>query len=378
MKKAIYAFSADPITDGHINIIERAAKIFDVVYAAIGINQEKEYTFSLNERIAMAKNSLKSMNNVKVVSFKGLLVDYAYEHNIPIIIKGIRNIDDFNYEKNLHITGKSQKLGVDTFILFSKPELSHVSSKVMKLVQKEHGLIHEYVPLHSKQALEEEISGQYILGITGEMGSGKTHVCEMMIDIAKKHGIDTHHIDLDSIGHQILEDLKEPQYKQIRKIVAETFGNNVKDNNGMINRKKLGDIVFKDDKQLKKLNEIMKTPLIVRLRRELYGKEGLILFDVALVAESDMTPLCNNNILLITSDDKTQEKRMRERGLNKEQIKRRLESQYSSKEKKRRIENKIKEYNHGRLWIMDSSNDIEEKKLEKIFNEIIKELKIKE
>jgi pantetheine-phosphate adenylyltransferase len=88
MKRAIYAFSGDPITFGHIDIVERAASVFDEVVVGIGVNPEKEYTFDLEERTEMARRSLSHLSNVKVVSFKGLLVDYAYENDIHVIIKG--------------------------------------------------------------------------------------------------------------------------------------------------------------------------------------------------------------------------------------------------------------------------------------------------
>ena len=120
MKSAIYAFSGDPITFGHIDIIKRAATVFDRVVVAIGCNPAKKYLFSQEERTEMARRSLLNLKNVEVKTFQGMLVDFAYENNIDVIVKGIRSTTDFEYEMSLHNLGESQKLGIDTFILFTQ------------------------------------------------------------------------------------------------------------------------------------------------------------------------------------------------------------------------------------------------------------------
>ena len=186
MKRAIYAFSGDPITYGHIDIIKRALKGFDEIVVAIGVNPDKKYMFSLDERKEMAEKSLAGIPSTKVVSFEGLLVDYAYENDIPVIIKGIRDQVDTDYEKIIHQVGESQELDIETYILFARPELSHISSSTVKAIQKEHGRIEKYVPLYVKQCLEAKMSGQYIVGITGEIGAGKSYVSEKFIQLGKE------------------------------------------------------------------------------------------------------------------------------------------------------------------------------------------------
>ncbi len=375
MAKAIYAFSGDPIHYGHIDIIKRAGRIFDEVIVGIGENPDKKYMFGLEERMKMAEKSLEGVHNARVTSFKGLLVDYAYEQNIPAIIKAIRNNSDTEYEKMLHQAGESQKLNIDTFLLFARPELSHISSSAVKAVQKEHGMIHEYVPLHVKQALESCMSGQYIIGITGEIGAGKSYISQKFLKIGKAREIKVHNIEIDQIGHQILEELREPIYQKTRKEIIRRFGKAVELGNGYINRKALGEIVFNNPEKLKELNRIMEKPIEVRLKRELYGKKGIILLNAALIAESEMAYLCNNNVVLVTADKKSQQRRLRERGLNQKQIERRLKSQYNSKEKREKLEKIIKKDNHGKIWVMNNSDGLNESK--KIFEEIVAELMAK-
>ncbi len=375
MKKAIYAFSGDPITFGHIDIIQRASHNFDEVIVGIGSNPDKLYTFSLEERTKMALRSLKGVKNVKVRSFRGLLVDYTYEQNISVIVKGVRNSADFDYENILHQVGESQKLGIDTFILFARPNLTHVSSSAVKSIQKEHGFIHEYVPLYVKQRLEINLSKQFIIGVTGEIGSGKSFVTNQLLHISEEKEIEAYIIDLDDIGHQILENLTEPKYEMIRRELISEFGQNIKTKEGMIKRKALGKIVFNNSNALKKLNKLMLNPILVRLKRELYGKKGLIILNGALLAEANMINLCNNNVILVKCDKKIQEERLLKRGLKKSQIKRRILSQYSFQDKKNIIDTKIKYDNQGKLWIVNNSGLSLNKKLNSILSSIVNQWK---
>src|SRR5512133_157670 len=376
MKKAIYSFSGDPITFGHIDIIKRAASTFDEVIVGIGSNPDKQYMFTLEERTEMAERSLDGIRNVTVKAFTGLLVDFAYEQDVHVIVKGVRNAQDFVYENMLHQLGASQKLGIDTYILFAKPELAHISSSGVKALQKENGFIQEYVPLYVKQAIEAKMAGQYIIGVTGEIGTGKSFLSKSFLELGEKHKIETHHIDLDVIGHQILEDLTEPQYVKIRSQIIGTFGNEIADPDGMINRKKLGQAVFNDAKALTKLNAFLKKPILVRLKRELYGKSGLIILNSALLIETGTVNVCNNNVILLECSKETQEERLLERGLTKAQIKRRLESQYSFLEKKKIIEIAINNDNHGRLWIVRNDGKLSEKSLMSTFKAVVSELKV--
>lgn len=355
MSKAIYAFSGDPITYGHIDIIRRAASVFDELVVAIGVNPEKKYLFSLEERTKLAQQALVKFPNVTVVSFAGLLIDFAYEIGADVIVKGVRNPADFEYEANLHKLGDSQKIGLDTFILISRSELTHVSSSNVKQLQKDQGLIHEFVPLNVKQALENKMSNQCIITVTGEIGSGKSYVSEKLVELGKKDGINVVNLDLDQVTHQIYRELKEPKYQQIRDTIADEFGQEVKNSDGNINRKKLGEVVFADYEKLNRLNEIMHQPLLVRIRRELSGKKGLILLNAALIIESNMAYLSNNNVCLVRTDEEVQRQRLLERNLNDEQIKRRLESQYTFDQKLESLEKIISRDSCGKIWIIDNT-----------------------
>jgi len=365
MKSAIYAFSGDPITFGHIDIIKRAATVFDRVVVAIGCNPAKKYLFSQEERTEMARRSLLNLKNVEVKTFQGMLVDFAYENNIDVIVKGIRSTTDFEYEMSLHNLGESQKLGIDTFILFTRPALAHISSSAVKDIQKEQGLIQDYVPPYVKQCVEAKLSGQHIIGLTGEIGAGKSYVGQKLVSLANDMNLEAHNIELDHLAWQIQSDLKEEKYELVRKQIADTFGAEVINPDGSINRKTLGEIVFADQKKLNKLNEIMETPILVRLRRELKNKKGLVILNAALLAEAKMSQLSNYNTILLSVDEKIQNKRLLDRDLSQAQIKRRLKSQYDFASKKKALETEIKQNQQGKLWVLnnDKASDLEIKKL---------------
>ncbi|MFA6814040.1 MAG: pantetheine-phosphate adenylyltransferase [Candidatus Pacebacteria bacterium] len=371
MTRALYALSGDPITHGHLDIIKRAAKAFDQLIVAIGINRLKNYLFSLEEREEMARRSLANLKNVKVSSFTGLLVDFAYENNVNVIIKGVRTNQDFEYEHNSHLISESQRLGIDTFLLFTRPELSHISSSAVKEIQKDQGLIHDYVSPYVKQSLEKKLSKQYIIGLTGEIGSGKSYVGELLVKLAQKDNVLAHNIELDLIAQQIQEDLSEEKYELVRRDIIKNFGQEVSKNKG-IDRKALGEIVFADSKKLTKLNEIMYTPILVRLRKELKNKEGLIILNAALLAETKMMDLSNYNLILLDVDEKTQEERLTKRGLSKDQIKRRLASQYNFAKKKKIIEQAITNHQHGQLFILENSLTNNEQKIAEFWQNLKK------
>jgi len=343
----------------------------------IGVNPDKKYLFTLGERVEMAEKALADLPMVKVVSFQGLLVDYAAEQGVDVIVKGVRDTPDFNYEVLLHQVGESQRLGIDTFFLPARRDLSHMSSSVIKALQKEQGSIQDYVPLAVKQALEERISHQYVLGLTGEIGAGKSYVGNVLTSLAESRGIVLHNIELDHLGHRILSTLQEPLYEQLRERIVETFGSAMRAADGSIDRKVLGEVVFNDRLALASLNNLMHTSLSVCLRREMQGKEGLILLNSALLAETKMSYLCNNNIILVTADRQSQQRRLGQRGLTAEQIERRLAGQYSGAEKQRIIQEDISKSHHGMLWKINNSDGSDPTVINSVLDDVIVNLGVK-
>jgi dephospho-CoA kinase len=134
----------------------------------------------------------------------------------------------------------------------------------------------------------------------------------------------------------------------------------------------LGEIVFNDRKKLKLLNEMMHQPLLVRIRRELYEKKGLIFCNAALIAEAGMSYLSNNNVCLVKTDKESQKKRLLERDLTENQIERRLQSQYTFAQKKSFLEKVIQRDNFGKIWEIDNSVKGSEADIKEKFAEMVR------
>jgi pantetheine-phosphate adenylyltransferase len=341
MKSCIYSGSFDPITYGHIDIINRACNTFDKVIVAIGVNPNKKYTFTVDERIAFIQKTVKQPIKVEVVSFDGLLADFAFERNVKTIIKGVRNNQDFDYERLLHEVTLTQQIGIDTHILIADQKLSHISSSAAKELCKYQGLIHEYVPYCVKHALEQKINNQVIIGITGAIGMGKSWVTEQLELLLTHRNSKVLHVDLDKIAHELYT-RNEQVYVDLRNQIHSDF--NLP--NGF-DRKVLGEIVFNDSDAMAHLNKLTRIPILTLVRKKMHGFQGIILLNGALLVEANFLPLCNNNIIVVNSLIGDQITSLKNRGLSVQQIQRRINSQMRNDEKVSKINDAINEHNFG-------------------------------
>lgn len=147
MKKAVYPGSFDPMTYGHLDIIKRAAEMFDVLIVSVLNNKGKTPLFSVEERVKILKEATKDIPNVEVDSFSGLLIDYANENDIHVAVRGLRAITDFEYE--LQIAQTNRKLShekLDTMFLVTSLENAYLSSSSVKEIASFGGDISECVP----------------------------------------------------------------------------------------------------------------------------------------------------------------------------------------------------------------------------------------
>ena len=146
MRRAIYPGSFDPVTYGHIDIIERAADIFDELIVAVLNNSAKRPLFSADERVNILKEVLKDIPNVRVLSYEGLLVDFAAENDAGVIVRGLRAVTDFEYELQLAQTNSVLSDGVDTIFLTTSLKYAYLSSSTVKEVASYGGDIDKFVP----------------------------------------------------------------------------------------------------------------------------------------------------------------------------------------------------------------------------------------
>ena len=146
MKKAIYPGSFDPLTLGHLDIIERSARIVDELVVGVLNNSAKNSLFSLDERISMIKEMTDSMPNVTVTSFNGLLVDYMREIDATIIVRGLRAVTDFEYELQIAQTNHVENPEVETIFLTTSLQYSYLSSTIVKEFASYGGDLSKFVP----------------------------------------------------------------------------------------------------------------------------------------------------------------------------------------------------------------------------------------
>ena len=147
MKKiAIYPGSFDPITNGHLDLIKRASKLFDEVIIAITQNANKSSFLSIDQRVDAVNKSITPLKNTRVLSFDSLLVDFAIEHNAQIIIRGLRAVSDFEYEFQLSGMNKRLNPGIETLFMTPSEEFANISSSLVREIYTLGGDISAFVP----------------------------------------------------------------------------------------------------------------------------------------------------------------------------------------------------------------------------------------
>ena len=158
MRRAVYPGSFDPVTNGHLDVIERAARLFDEVLVAIAHNESKTGLFSFEERVALLKQTVQRHPNVHVTQFDGLLVDYARSIDAQVIIRGLRAVSDFEYEFQMALMNRKLEGTVETMFLMPKEEYTYLSSRLVKEIARLGGSIDCFVPDCIARALREKFS----------------------------------------------------------------------------------------------------------------------------------------------------------------------------------------------------------------------------
>jgi len=158
MIKAIYPGSFDPITNGHIDVIKRANRIFDKVIIAVSQNINKKSFLSEEEKIEAINLSIKNLNNVEVMAFDSLLVDFAKANNAQIILRGLRAVSDFEYEFQLAGMNKHLDKNIETFFLTPAEEFANISSSLVREILQLDGNIRHFIPKEAADFIIEKLS----------------------------------------------------------------------------------------------------------------------------------------------------------------------------------------------------------------------------
>lgn len=146
MRKALFPGSFDPFTSGHLNILTRALTMFDEVVVAVGVNQDKRGFFRVDQRLAIIAQATRGMEGVSVIQYDGLTVDICREMGIRHIVRGVRNMTDFDNEQAIADANRHLAPEIETIIIPTSQEYSHISSSAVRDVVRHHGDLSQFIP----------------------------------------------------------------------------------------------------------------------------------------------------------------------------------------------------------------------------------------
>jgi pantetheine-phosphate adenylyltransferase len=156
---AVYPGSFDPLTNGHVDIIARGARLFDRIIVAIAVNAEKAPLFTLEERVEMTRAVFKDEPTVDVEAFDGLLVDYVARRRADVIVRGLRAVSDFEYEFQMALMNRRLNAAIETVFMMPAEQYSYISSRLIKEVFALGGRVHGLVPDMVEQRLRDKVAG---------------------------------------------------------------------------------------------------------------------------------------------------------------------------------------------------------------------------
>jgi pantetheine-phosphate adenylyltransferase len=157
MRTAIYPGSFDPLTNGHLDVVQRAAKLFDRVIVAVAKNESKNPLFSLDEREALVKKAVAHLPNVRTDSFDGLLVEYVAKQKARAVVRGLRAVSDFEFEFQLALMNRKLDENIETIFMMPKDTYTFLSSRIVKEIARLGGDVSAFVPEHIEMALHKKL-----------------------------------------------------------------------------------------------------------------------------------------------------------------------------------------------------------------------------
>ena len=156
MRRAIYPGSFDPVTNGHLDVIDRARKLFDEVIVAVAHNEQKQPLFTLEERLELLRATIGNADRVQIAPLEGLLVDFAVAKKATAVIRGLRAVSDFEFEFQMALMNRKLEASVETIFLMPKEEYTYLSSRIVKEIARLGGDIANFVPPCVREAFAKK------------------------------------------------------------------------------------------------------------------------------------------------------------------------------------------------------------------------------
>lgn len=311
--RGLFPLSADPITNGHLDLIARARAACDELIVAVLENDAKRgrYTFTLTERVAFVERAIRRLGlDVRVLASDHiLLTDLYLREGCDVIFRGIRNSQDQDMEETqarLHAEILPEITGHFRFLPAS-PEFQDTSSTYVKAFVSHYVDVSRLVPVFVKQALEERINHQWLVGMTGPMASGKTTVAHTLAkQFHTMTQIPATVINLDALIRALYTETSAGA-DRVRTQIATLLGNDVLDEHGGLRRDVMARRLFDPacPTETREALNTLTTPHIMRLLREaLRTTKGLVILEWALLVEMNLTRLTNNNVIVVDTPDR--------------------------------------------------------------------------
>lgn len=158
IRRAIYPGSFDPVTNGHLDVIDRARKLFDEVIVAVAHNDQKQPLFTLEERLAFLQGTVGNLDKVEIAPLDGLLVDFAVTRQAIAVIRGLRAVSDFEFEFQMALMNRKLEAGVETIFLMPKEEYTYLSSRIVKEIARLGGNVNDFLPVRVAAALRAKLN----------------------------------------------------------------------------------------------------------------------------------------------------------------------------------------------------------------------------
>jgi pantetheine-phosphate adenylyltransferase len=156
VRRAIYPGSFDPITNGHLDVIQRAAKLFDEVVVAVAFNEQKRSLFDVDERVALIRESAAGFPNVRVARFDGLLVEFARNQGASAVVRGLRAVSDFEFEFQMALMNRKLEPEIETIFMMPAEKYTYLSSRIVKEIGRLGGNVDAFVPVSVAAALRRK------------------------------------------------------------------------------------------------------------------------------------------------------------------------------------------------------------------------------
>jgi dephospho-CoA kinase len=231
------------------------------------------------------------------------------------------------------------------------------------------GEIHQSVGILVKSALEKKLKKQVLIGISGGVGAGKSTVARILVQELQAKNIPAQSIDLDILGHEVLE-AKTPIELEVKQKILAKFGSSILDNNQNIDRSKLAQKSFSDKQNLKFLTDLIHPLVLLKLRQKLQNKTGVIFVESGIWEEYELSYICNHTMILLESSPQKVSQRLLKKGLGLADIEQRLVNQLDYNGKKSTLQNLIQKDDYGTIWDL-KTDQIDQQEIQNLIQKII-------